>query len=244
MKHLQVSKFLSPVVMMILLSTAVVPVTSCSQTGANVTLDGKSFTVYETEGNAGFAAMSEKLIFNAGTLESDLCYLWGFTKSAYTATKEGKKIKFETTMTSPAEGTMHWTGAVEGEHLDGEMVWHKEGQADIHYSYTTRDVKEASLDGKAFSCPMQMGDSVITEIMTFNNGNLESPSCYEWGFSASKYRAWESGGKTVFQCIYKSPNEGEMLFTGTVEGNILKGNQFWHKAGQADAYMDFTGTMQ
>ena len=237
------TKLFSSAMMIIFFGATMFTNLSCSNSNAQATLDGKSFTIYIMEGNKPEAESSETLTFSGGMLESDLCFLWGFGKAAYTSKKDGKAIQYDATMTSSTEGTMHWTGSVEGDKLTGDMIWHKEGQDDIHYMYGTDGFTPASLDGKSFSVEMKMGDSTMTETMSFANGNFESPGCYQYGFTATPYKAWLTNGKICFQCLYKSPKEGMMLWNGTLDGNKLNITEMWHKEGQADIYEMYTGTM-
>ena len=95
-------------------------------------------------------------------------------------------------------------------------------------------MKTVSLDGKTYVLTMNEDGKTMTEEVKFNNGMFESPECYQWGFSAAPYKAWEENGSIRWESEYTSEKEGKMMFTGTISGNTLSGNELWHKEGQSD----------
>ncbi len=220
------------------------PFVSCSQSNKEVSIDGKTFTVLSMEKGKPETAVLETITFKSGMFDNLGCHIYGFADGKYTAEKNGDNYNFEATTTSAKEGTMMWKGMVMGDVLHGEMVWHKEGQADISYTFNSANIKMTSLDGKIFTTEMKSGDSMMVEEITFKNGMFDSPGCYQWGFAAAPYQAWEMDGKIMWQSMYTSSNEGMMLFTGMVDGNNITVNNYWHKEGQNDSYESSMGTLK
>ena len=98
------------------------------------TLAGRSFVVATKEGDKTDHP-SDTLVFTTDTFESVACREWGFGVASYTTATEDGVIRFTSTATSPKEGSIQWTGTVDGGQIKGEYVWKKEGQADIHYTF-------------------------------------------------------------------------------------------------------------
>lgn len=220
------------------------PFVSCSQSSKEISIDGKSFTVLTMEKGKPETATLETITFNGGMFDNEGCHIYGFGNGKYTATKDGSNYNFDATTTSSKEGSMMWKGMVMGDILHGEMVWHKEGQADIVYTFNSDQIKMASLDGKTFTTEMKSGDSMVIEEITFKNGMFDSPGCLQWGFAPAPYQAWEMNGKIMWQSLYTSSKEGIMFFTGNVNGNAITVNNLWMKAGQNDSYETSMGTLK
>ncbi|MFN8278695.1 MAG: hypothetical protein U0V49_00275 [Saprospiraceae bacterium] len=103
---------------------------------AKKTLDGHQFLIESTTG--GKSEGSENMMFNAGQVENDVCKQWGFGKAAYTIDDNGH---FKFSLTSEKEGRMDWEGNVHGSFINGQYVWIKSGQDDIHYTFEGKEVK-------------------------------------------------------------------------------------------------------
>lgn len=99
-------------------------------------LDGKTF-VGESGEKGKDQKQKDTLIFEKGKFHSTACDQYGFTPVSYTAKKEkeGDTITFEAEATSPKEGKNHWKGSVTGDNCEATLVWTKEGQAPIEYSF-------------------------------------------------------------------------------------------------------------
>jgi len=235
------SALLSALLIMIAIS---LPFISCSQSGKDVSVDGKTFTVVTMEKGKPETSNLEKITFTGGMFDNEGCHIWGFGNGKYTATKDGENYNFQATTTSAKEGQMIWSGMVMGDMIHGDMIWKKEGQADMAYTFSSMDIKMVSLDGKVFTVGLPSGDSLMVEDFTYNNGKFESPACYEWGFTAAAYHAWESDGNIQWQSLYESPKEGKMLFWGTIKGNEMTATQLWTKEGQDDIYYTINGTLK
>lgn len=103
---------------------------------AKMTLDGRQFLIESTTG--GKSEGNENMMFNAGQVENDVCKKWGFGKAAYIVDDKGH---FKFSLTSEKEGKMDWEGQVHGSYINGQYVWIKSGQDDIHYTFEGKEVK-------------------------------------------------------------------------------------------------------
>lgn len=223
----------------------ILPQTSCSQSGnKTVSVDGKKFAVLCMEKSNPSSAEYENITFSNGMFDNEGCHIWGFADGKYTAHKQGENIQFEATTNSAKEGSMIWKGTITGDKILGDMIWRKEGQEDIQYTFGNMDLKMASLDGKSFVCTTMQGDSSVTEEVSFNNGKFESPACYQWGFSAAPYNAWQSGSNIMWQSLYNSDKEGWMLFRGTIADGNYQATSYWRKEGQEDQTDTYIGMLK
>ncbi len=131
-------KSLHTIVIFSIISFLLIPQFSCSQSKAEGNLDGKNFTVMTVDKSKPDAVEPEHLSFMDGYFDSEECHQYGFTKTEYKATKDGDNINFEATMTSDKEGKMIWKGMVMGDKIHGDVVWKKDGQDDIAYSFESK----------------------------------------------------------------------------------------------------------
>ena len=97
-------------------------------------LDGLSFSI-QTADSAGEEG-PDTLLFVDGTFESTDCRQWGFTAAPYTATDADGTVSFSAEAASESEGTASWTGTITGDQISGTMVWSKEGQEPITYTFS------------------------------------------------------------------------------------------------------------
>ncbi|MBC8045355.1 MAG: hypothetical protein H7Y00_01025 [Fimbriimonadaceae bacterium] len=226
---------------------------SCSQTKKEiVSIGAKQFVVTTMEKGKPETSTQEQMVFTDSLFDNLQCHEWGFTAAKYTATKTGENYNFEATMPGEKEGKMIWKGMVMGDYVHGEMVWKKEGQADVYYTFEGNagklpEKKEISLDGKIyFTNTMVHGkpETAYDEDWTFDAGTLRSPSCEEYGFYKSPYKAWQQNGVITMESLFNSEKEGHMNFTATIKGENLTGNVVWHKEGQGDMIYDVAGTLK
>lgn len=219
------------------------PLSSCSQSKANQ-LDGKKFTIVTMEKDKPITAAVEHAEFSNGKFFTQECARWGFESGKYTSDAKKDVTTFESTLLSANEGKMIFTGTITGNTIEGTMVWSKQGQDDIHYVFATGDKlpdAAAKLDGQSLQVKFTDASGEQDETITFNNGMLESPACYQWGFSPATYSAKIMGDKIQFESTYTSEKEGTMYFTGYIAGGEVTGNQLWKKEGQADINYTITG---
>ncbi|MBW2503971.1 MAG: hypothetical protein JRE16_05310 [Deltaproteobacteria bacterium] len=98
------------------------------------------------------------------------------------------------------------------------------------------------LDGKQFVAKVD-GDQ---DILTFKNGTFHSSSCDEYGFGPGEYSTQNTERGIAFEATTSSENHGQMVWTGTVEGDSIEGSYHWAKKGwlgTKEKTKAFTGTM-
>jgi len=101
---------------------------------ADDSLDGKTFSVELTNTGTKETA-NDELVFKDGTFMSTECEQYGFTPGAYESKSKGGAILFESTLMSDKEGKAEWEGSVQGGNITGTMIWTKDGQNPVIYTY-------------------------------------------------------------------------------------------------------------
>ncbi len=101
-----------------------------------ISLDGKIYTTNTMEPGKPETAYDEDWTFEGGTLRSPSCEPYGFSKSPYKAWIQDGKITMECKFQSAENGHMDFTATIVDDNLKGDVVWIKEGQADINYVVT------------------------------------------------------------------------------------------------------------
>jgi hypothetical protein len=88
-----------------------------------------------------------------------------------------------------------------------------------------------TLDGKTFVGQSgKMGKkSSAEEELSFQNGKLYSAGCAKYGFGESDYTAKVEGDSIHFKSNMVSPNNGEIAWEGTVQGDKIEANFVWTK---------------
>jgi hypothetical protein len=95
-------------------------------------LDGKTFSVQM--GKKGKASSKpDDLMFADGTFRSTACDAYGFTAAPYEGKQEGDKSTFTANAKSPKQGTMSWTGTVQGDAVSGEATWSRVRRQPVRY---------------------------------------------------------------------------------------------------------------
>lgn len=105
-----------------------------SAAGAGGPLDGKTFVGTMTE-KGKTKGDPDAFIFKDGKFRSTGCDAYGFTETSYAAAVSDVATTFDAVAASSKEGTMKWKGTVKGDVVEGTVVWTKEGQADIGYTF-------------------------------------------------------------------------------------------------------------
>ncbi len=98
-------------------------------------LDGKTFEAEASE-KGKEDKTPDTLIFKDGMFTSTDCEQYGFKAAPYSATEQDGVISFESQATSDTEGTVAWSGTVDGGNISGTFVWTKPGQDAIEYTYS------------------------------------------------------------------------------------------------------------
>ncbi len=243
----------SALLILFLLPSLFLPFYSCSQaTHENVIIGEKQFVITTMEKNKPETAAVEQVTFKDSIFDNLQCHQYGFTSTTYTTKKSGESFSFEAEMPSTSEGSMTWTGMVNGDNIEGTMVWKKAGQPDLQYTFNGKtgmlpEKKEISLDGKIFNTNTMVHgkpETAYDENWTFDGGTLRSASCEPYGFSKSPYKAWEQEGKITMECNFQSAENGHMDFTATIIDEKLNGNVVWVKSGQENVNYDVTGSLE
>jgi hypothetical protein len=73
--------------------------------------------------------------FDKGIIDSKTCHQFGFKSAPYIAKLENGVISFYGTISSLSEGTIEIEGKVNGNQIEGTMIWKKNNQSDIKYDY-------------------------------------------------------------------------------------------------------------
>ncbi len=97
-------------------------------------LDGKSFTI-ELMKDGKFDS-KETLVFEKGMVDPLDCHQYGFTSATYQAKNAAGLTTWAASCKSDKEGTMSWQGKVTGDRIEGTVVWSKDGQSRVNYTYT------------------------------------------------------------------------------------------------------------
>ncbi len=102
------------------------------------TLAGSRWSVTLTPDDAaaakGTKPFDDVLIFDSAKMTSPECLKYGFSASPYkSAQKKGEAMEFSTTQKSDAEGTSVWTGTIDGDAMNGTMVWTKKDGTVVTY---------------------------------------------------------------------------------------------------------------
>jgi hypothetical protein len=116
---------------LVLLTGAPAPADALTPAAA---LDGRSFDVVVTE-EGKESGDKDQIVFKDQQFESVGCRQYGFGPVAYTTELSDGVVTFQATSTSPTDGTIEWRGTVEADRIEGQMLWHKQGQKDLAYSY-------------------------------------------------------------------------------------------------------------
>ena len=94
------------------------------QDNSSLSLDNRSF-----EGETGIKDSKSDHIdilrFKNGKFKSKRCKEWGFTAGKYKTTIKDNKVYFEVHTQSEENGTLYWSGVLEGEKLKAKYIWTK-----------------------------------------------------------------------------------------------------------------------
>lgn len=95
-------------------------------------LDGATFSG-ESGPKGKPADERDELTFANGRFHSKACDQYGFGAAPYKVTKSAEGVSFEAVTHSDKEGTMTWTGKLDGATLEGTALWTKPGQPPYEY---------------------------------------------------------------------------------------------------------------
>jgi hypothetical protein len=118
--------------LILLLSGIFLAVNLHAQQSKNM-LDGKTFSIQLMK--AGTVDSKESLVFENGKMDPLQCHQYGFSATAYQGKNQAGLYTFKTVSLSEKEGTMTWQGKINGDQIDGTVVWTKKGQEPIQYTF-------------------------------------------------------------------------------------------------------------
>jgi hypothetical protein len=88
-------------------------------------LDGKRFIAEAGPIGEPADIKGDVITFADGRFHSAHCDQWDFSKSDYTAVRDGDVIRFEAVTLSPSDGRLHWKGTIRGDSAEGVFVHHR-----------------------------------------------------------------------------------------------------------------------
>lgn len=216
--------------------------------GGMTSLDGTTFEV--DLAGAGDMKGPDWLVFDGGTFQSTDCHSYGFTPVSYTTSKAGKAASFEATATSPAAGTMKWTGTVKGDAVEGSVDW-TNPKGEVQKATYHGRVVSGPLDGKTFHLKLAGGDAAadasakeMTDTIMFRHGTFDSEACRSYGFGVTSDSATRNGDSVEFEVKAMSAMGGTNAWKGTIRGGSVEGTLIaTDKDGKAVTY-SYRGTAE
>jgi len=85
------------------------------------------------------------------------------------------------------------------------------------------------LDGQSFVGEVgKMGARGDTpDELIFAKGQLRSTDCDQYGFGAAPYTVVTEGKRTLFRATTVSPDNGQIAWSGSIEGDMLEATFTW-----------------
>ena len=96
-------------------------------------LDGKKFSIELRKDGTPDATMT--LVFDKGMMDALQYHAHGFSAATYQAKTAGGLQTFRVVCKSDKEGTMTWGGTIKDDQIEGTIVWTKEGQDAVRYTF-------------------------------------------------------------------------------------------------------------
>lgn len=100
-----------------------------------------------------------------------------------------------------------------------------------------------SLDGRKYVTFLD-GEN---DTLTFEDGKFHSSSCDEYGFGKGEYITTTQGDIVYFEAKTVNSDNENMVWSGTVQGDTIKGNYVWTKdgwLGKRTKTKEFQGSMK
>lgn len=99
-----------------------------------ISLDGRMFQVLvlDTTTNKTYPDL---IWFEDGKLQTRASEAWRFVAAEYRVSRDGEALGFEAVASSKKEGTNEWRGTISGEEIEGTLVWSKEKNEPLRYTY-------------------------------------------------------------------------------------------------------------
>ena len=102
-------------------------------------LDGKQYKIDMAVN--GKHDSDETIVFSSGMMDPLDCHQYGFTAANYQAKVASGMTTWMSISTSEKEGKMAWQGKITGDKIEGSVVWTKDGQDPITYTFTGKESK-------------------------------------------------------------------------------------------------------
>ena len=97
----------------------------------------------EVARRAGEKPSKDTLVFKNGEMTSTACVKYGFKASPYTASQSGSSWSFTSEQVSAKQGKTAWSGTVNGETVNGTMVWTKPDGTTLHAAFAGTEARRA-----------------------------------------------------------------------------------------------------
>jgi hypothetical protein len=98
-----------------------------------------SFTPDPASASAGARPFRDEALFHNKELSCDALAMYGFHTVTYNVPADAPST-FHASMTSPTQGTVHWSGRREKKRLAGVLQWAKPNGTTLQYSLDGRPV--------------------------------------------------------------------------------------------------------
>lgn len=106
-------------------------------------------------------------------------------------------------------------------------------------------LENRALDGDVYNAILN-GEN---DILTFRDGSFQSDLYASRGYDKGEYTTVTRGSSIWFEAKTVGPDEGELLWTGIIEGNTINGSYLdtkkgWFLFGDTTKRMNFKGSLK
>jgi len=106
-------------------------------------------------------------------------------------------------------------------------------------------MENPTLDGNVYDAILNDED----DILTFRDGSFQSSLYAGRGYDKGEYTTVIKGDSIWFEATTVSPHEGELLWTGVIEGSAINGSYLytkkgWFLFGDTTKKKDFKGSLK
>lgn len=106
-------------------------------------------------------------------------------------------------------------------------------------------MENRTLDGNVYDTILNNED----DILTFQDGLFQSNLSAELGYDKGEYTTVTKGNSIRFKAKTVSPHEGELFWTGVIEGNTINGSYLntkkgWFLFGDTTIQKNFKGSLK
>ena len=106
-------------------------------------------------------------------------------------------------------------------------------------------LENGTLDGNVYDAILNDQD----DILSFLDGSFQSDLYAGQGYEKGKYTTVTKGNSIWFEAKTVSPHEGELFWTGVIEGNAINGSYLntkkgWFLFGDTTTQKNFKGSLK